>query len=113
MTDRNETPEKYGLKVRSHPSGLLVTSLVKMREAHTLKVSYDGRICETIIFVKDESKAAGNLAATEKLLVKMPKATVPPYVWDRVPASLVVDFLKGYETHPHAPEVNNRFTFNA
>ena len=54
MVDANKTPREYGLRVRSHPNGLWITSLVKMRESQTLTVSYDGQIAETTIFQKDQ-----------------------------------------------------------
>ena len=38
MVDRNRTPRDYGLRIRSHPNGLWITSLVKMRESQTLRL---------------------------------------------------------------------------
>jgi hypothetical protein len=52
MVDSNRTPRDYGLRIRSHPNGLWITSLVKMRESQTLQISYDGRISETTVFQK-------------------------------------------------------------
>lgn len=107
MADAQKTPSDYGLRVRSHPNGLLITSLVKKREAKKLKVSYDGRRLETTIFQIDERIARRNLEATNGLLEKLPTLTSAPYEWSDVPAKEVIAFLRGYVTHPNAPEVHS------
>jgi hypothetical protein len=111
MADAELTPMDYGLRVQSHPNGLLITSMVKMRESVTLAASYDGRICETIIFRTTQNFAEENLGATNRLLAKMPRISQPEgelnYVWSNLPASVILDFLREYKTHPHAPEVNS------
>jgi hypothetical protein len=108
MVDANKTPRDYGLRVRSHPNGLWITSLVKMREAQTLTVSYDGRICETTVFQRDERIARENLAATDHLLRDLPPwGKQGAYVWTGVPAKTILSFLREYQTHPHAPKVNS------
>ena len=108
MVDTNQTPRDYGLRVRSHPNGLWITSMVKMREAQTLTVSYDGRICETTIFQKDRKITEQNIAATNRLLVSLPKiSSTGSLVWSGVQAQQVISFLRDYRTHPHAPKVNS------
>jgi hypothetical protein len=111
MAEADLTPMDYGLRVRSHPSGLLITSLVKMRESVTLTASYDGRICETTIFRSASSFAEENLAATNRFLARVPKISRPTdtddWVWSGIPASAILEFLKEYKTHPHAPEVSS------
>jgi hypothetical protein len=108
MVDANRTPRDYGLRVRSHPNGLWITSLVKMREAQTLTVSYDGRICETTVFQRDEKIVKENLEATNRLLKDLPTPQKEgSYVWSGVPANAIVSFLRDYQTHPNAPKVNS------
>ena len=107
MVDTNRTPREYGLRVRSHPNGLWITSLVKMREAQTLTVSYDGRISETTVFQKDKNITQQNLEATNRLLDNLPPLKDGPFVWSGVPAKTVLSFLREYRTHPHAPKVNS------
>jgi hypothetical protein len=111
MVEADLTPIDYGLRVQSHPSGLLITSMVKMRESVTLAASYDGRICETTIFRAAQNFAEDNLAATGHFLGRLPKISPSErdgnYVWSKLPASVILDFLREYKTHPHAPEVNS------
>jgi hypothetical protein len=111
MVDANKTPREYGLRVRSHPNGLWITSLVKMRESQTLTVSYDGQIAETTIFQKDQGLATENLEAAKRFLeglgVPRPYSASGPYEWSQVPAREVLAFLREYTTHPHAPKVNS------
>lgn len=102
MAEAGKTPSEYGLRVRSHPNGLLITSLVKKRDAKRLKVSYDGRRLETTIFQRDENIAERNLEATNRFLGKLPEHASAPYQWSEVPAEDVVYFLHEYITHPDA-----------
>ena len=113
MVDSNRTPRDYGLRVRSHPNGLWITSLVKMREARTLTVSYDGRISETTVLHRDHQISKTNVDAVNRLLQTMPdkslelrKAT-QSIEWSAVPATTILSFLREYRTHPHAPKVNS------
>lgn len=112
MVDANKTPREYGLRVRSHPNGLWITSLVKMRESQTLTVSYDGRISETTVFQRDGKISGDNLGAVNRFLKELPgtpKTHSPagPYEWEGVPARNVLSLLRDYRTHPHAPKVNS------
>jgi hypothetical protein len=111
MVDANKTPRDYGLRVRSHPNGLWITSLVKMRESQTLTVSYDGRISETTVFQRDETITNQNLDATNRFLSHLPKvkgdSKGESYKWSDVSAQAVLSFLREYRTHPHAPKVNS------
>jgi hypothetical protein len=112
MVDSNRTPRDYGLRVRSHPNGLWITSLVKMREARTLTVSYDGRISETTVLHRDDQISRKNVEAVNRLLQALPtksearKAT-DSMEWSGVPAPAILAFLRDYRTHPHAPKVNS------
>jgi hypothetical protein len=106
MGDR--TPKEYGLKVRSHPNGLWITSLVKMRDSRTLKISYDGQICETTVFQRDEKTALQNIDATKHLLSSLGSPdSSSSLTWSKVKASEIIAFLREYITHPHAPKVNS------
>lgn len=111
MVEANKTPREYGLRVRSHPNGLWITSLVKMRDSQTLTVSYDGQITETTIFQKDQSLAAANLEAAKRFLDSLgdpkPYSDIGPYEWSQVQTREVLSFLREYRTHPHAPKVNS------
>src|SRR5437773_7099476 len=48
MVARGETPQNYGLRVKTHPV-LMVTSPVTMRSGETLQLSYSGHIVESVV----------------------------------------------------------------
>ena len=50
MADRGMTPSEFGLRVRTHPAGLVITSANKMREGTRMTVSYSADISETISY---------------------------------------------------------------
>ena len=50
MAYREMTPSDFGLRVRSHPAGLVITAANKMRNGTPMTVSYSGDITETISF---------------------------------------------------------------
>lgn len=46
MASIGASPENYGLKVRTHPDGMIVTALNKMRNSDTRKVTYSGHLVQ-------------------------------------------------------------------
>ena len=50
MAQNDATPEDYGLRVRSHPDGLLVTARTKMRDAQEMRLSFGGVCPQTTAF---------------------------------------------------------------
>ena len=53
MADRGLTPREFGLRVRTHPAGLVITAANKMRNGTRMTVSYSETISETIAFERD------------------------------------------------------------
>lgn len=120
MVAVNGTPDKYGIKVASHPS-LLVTSPMKMRSAQTLKLSYSGVMVQTVSFRNDETSLRHNLGVVEQLFaeLKKPDERGPSrgrpgkpdtfhgsHVWRDVPAEAVIGFLRAYVTPPKIERAN-------
>ncbi|MFV9475530.1 Z1 domain-containing protein [Advenella sp. RU8] len=110
MVEVGATPDKYGLKVASHPS-LLVTSPMKMRTARTVNLSYSGSLTQTITFPTDVALLQNNLDAAEQLVLEMGEPTVSglsqdrPYglerwdnswLWRDIESEKVKDFLHAY-----------------
>src|SRR5262249_42666461 len=62
------TPKEFGLRVRNHPDGLLVTARTKLRNARKVYVTFAGTISETIIFRTDEESRKQNQSAAESLI---------------------------------------------
>jgi hypothetical protein len=114
MADQRRTPYDFGLKVRTHPS-LMVTSAVKMRHGHTLRVGFSGYHAETIAFHATEDPALGNWRALEQMIRELNTAGLEPdkqliwrrpsgpencwkdsLVWKQVPWEIVCGFLDNY-----------------
>lgn len=97
------TPEDYGLKVRTHPTGLNVTAANKIRHGKKMRVSFSGHLSQTTIFHKDSKIHDENLAVTDQWIksLKQPAETDKKrVVWRDVPAARIISFLEHYTTHP-------------
>jgi hypothetical protein len=53
MADSRMTPADYGLRVREHPDGMLVTALNKMAHGESREVNFSGRLVQTAFFSRD------------------------------------------------------------
>lgn len=102
MSALNLQPIDFGLKVRSHPGRLTVTSLSKARNKLEVKLSFNNRISETIVF--DPRQSINNFTALVNLIGYIGRKTDVEYTtclryhWKNVPADLVIDFLNAYRT---------------
>ncbi|BDB22680.1 Z1 domain-containing protein [Cupriavidus sp. P-10] len=120
MVAVGSTPDKYGLKVASHPS-LLVTSPMKMRTAQTVRLSYSGSLTQTIAFPSDSASLQGNLDAAEHLVANIgapavigPKQDRPDgiddwkrsWLWRDVSSERVKAFLHAYAAAPGIERAN-------
>jgi len=108
------------LRVQSHPV-LMVTSPLKMRSAKSLMLSFSGDLPETVSLYKESVILSENLNAAKRLVESMgvPDEVDPirlrdskpdkwnGFLWKKVPAVEVIDFLLSYRTHPAAHKVNN------
>lgn len=107
------TPKEFGLRVRNHPDGLLVTARTKLRNARTVYITFAGTISETIIFRTDEPSRKQNADAAEALVeeanargvIRSRERELDSYLWDTVPADAVLRFLRKYGTHEDSLKV--------
>jgi len=104
MAARGQTPHDYGLKVRTHPEGLQITSTNKLRNGTSMKVSFSKSLSETTTFYKDATIAQANYDAFEvwvRTLGKpLDKKVVHNFIWQDVEAEKVIEFLNGQRVHP-------------
>ncbi|GGK90152.1 endonuclease [Salinibacterium xinjiangense] len=105
MAALGKTPIDFGLRVQSHPDGLMVTAANKSRFAKNIRASFSGTITETILFVDDEIVRKRNVAALTTLLESMkndPHAvatTNRKHYWRGVRPTTILAFLDGYDAH--------------
>jgi hypothetical protein len=110
MAAQDRTPADYGLGVRRHPDGLLITAAAKMRSGLPVRLSFSKSIVETVVFYEDAAVNHQNLLATESFLRDVEhqsayRAIRGNYIWDGVSGESVVDFLADYVTHEGARKV--------
>jgi hypothetical protein len=110
MANMSATPEEFGLKVRTHPSGLIITGANKMRNGTVMQLSFAGTISETYLFYKDENFIRRNLKATEDLILGLGTYSIEKnnFIWKQISGSKIVDFLTNYQSHPNARLANTR-----
>jgi hypothetical protein len=108
MERAGRRPEDFGLRVRSHPDSLIVTARNKMRAGRVVKhlVSLGGRLIETTALRADSMES--NKRTLDQLVAKLDAAVGTAtretlgYVWSRVPAAVVKDFIRGFRNHDDA-----------
>ena len=104
------TPEEFGLKVRSHPTALIVTARNKMGTGEKLvvKIGLGNNFVETAILKRDETLDA-NRKAAQRLAERLVEKGKPPAISDPVsggkllvgaPVRPILDFLSEFQNHP-------------
>lgn len=92
------TPRRYGLRVRQHPGGLLVTAMNKMSHAVTQRLSYAGQLVQTAAFVTAVDVVRSNASVVARFLGGLggnggAKQVKGAWLWKDVPADRLVDGL--------------------
>jgi len=107
MVALGKTPKDYGLRVRAHPDGLMITAAAKMRNGAYVDVTFSQTISESIYFDTDNATLKNNLVAAEQLVRDC--GTPPPrpkptstVIWPDVPPGAVLAFLDSYRTPDNA-----------
>ena len=103
MADRGMTPSDFGLRVRSHPAGLVITAANKMRNGTSMSVSYSADISETITFDRAHevnrvnharfSRFIASLGAPDNVEVSANR------IWKSVDAERVAELLEEINVH--------------
>ena len=94
------TPEKYALKVRTHPGVLQITSSNKMKSTVDIQVSWAGRLVESYELRKNESVIKSNLESTIGFIGSLPgnySVKDNNYLWYNISADQVKSFLRRFQ----------------
>jgi hypothetical protein len=101
------TPLEFGLRVRSHPTALIVTARNKMRATKEIPVSIalEGRLAETSVLLGNPDSLAENRRVLDALvvaasLVKSPASHSLGWLWETIPSALVKAAVTGFRHHP-------------
>ena len=103
MADRGMTPSQFGLRVRSHPAGLVITAANKMRNGTRMTVSYSADISETISFDRDGEVNRKNHGRFSRFIASLgPTDRLPTgnRIWQEVSGEVVADLLADVKVHP-------------
>jgi hypothetical protein len=96
------TPEKYALRVRSHPGVLQISASNKIRRATQVRVSWSGRLVETYELSKNESIISRNLTTTKAFISRLGVNFFQEsnyYLWRDKSFDVVKGFLSGFQTY--------------
>lgn len=109
MASLNVSPSEYGLRVRTHPDGLLITSVNKMRYGTVMNVSYANSLIETVFFHKDSDILKNNLDVIDQFILERgsPSGRSGQHLlWNDVPTSAILDMLNEYIIHESSRKAN-------
>ncbi len=104
MSDRGMTPKQYGLRIRTHPDNLIITSLNKMRSGKEVKISYSGTISESVVYhkdlklIEDNNKNFGIFVNSLKKPQKR-EGSKRFYLWNNVPVDSITELFGKIHTH--------------
>ena len=98
------TPSDYGLKVRTHPDGLLITSVNKMRSGTIMKLSYSGHISESVAFDSTQTTIRKNYQRTSQFISDIRRDGMAGrkrnnYIWNGIDGGKIQSFLADLITH--------------
>jgi hypothetical protein len=112
MVVSGQTPEQYGLRVRTHPGGMTVTALNKMCHSQSLELSWAGVLVQSTQLPKDDRRVGANLQATESLLLAL---SAPEHrgghetrIWRNVEAANVANFVEALQLPPQSARASGR-----
>jgi Z1 domain len=102
------TPRRYGLRVREHPGGLLVTAMNKMSHARTQRLSYAGQLVQTAHFVTTSKVVRDNASCVGRFLDSLggrqaakPVSSEAAWLWKDVkPIQLLDGLLRDFSVAP-------------
>ncbi|MEQ8842272.1 MAG: Z1 domain-containing protein [Acidimicrobiales bacterium] len=107
MAAAHENPETFGLRVRSHPDGLLVTAANKMRDGEKRSLSYAASLTESVIFDAKKERVEKDYKTLSEFVDSLhggghaPAGTAAHhYSWTRVSPEDVADFLENLYNKP-------------
>jgi Z1 domain-containing protein len=109
MAAVGSTPEQFGLRVRTHPDGLMVTAAAKMRHGEKVLLSLAGTIPETLVFDTKSEVVQANFEAAEDFVEGLgepdPGEAGQTRTWSGVDPSHVLNFVIRYRPDSQARKV--------
>ncbi|MGA7627653.1 MAG: Z1 domain-containing protein [Methanoregula sp.] len=100
MASLKATPADYGLRVRTHPEGLKITAVNKMRSGTEMQCTFSNSKPQTTSFSKDPMTLENNLNCIENIVKKMGttstmKGDTP--IWSGINSEIIFQILDEYQ----------------
>lgn len=121
MNNIEETPEKFGLRVATHP-GLKISSEKKIKSGDDRFLSFSNTLSQTRSIDVDAKKYNKNFQATEKLIMSLGAPAVDYWerkgrgnstnkhlFWENINGNFVANFLSDFETSKNANKANSMY----
>ncbi len=112
MVDSGQTPEQYGLRVRTHPGGMTVTAINKMCHSERRELKWPGLLVQTTVVPKDAARIAANLEATQSLIEAIGNPSLgknlETKLWNGVSAKKVVAFVSALRFPPESARASGQ-----
>lgn len=115
MATQGSTPENYGLGVRSHSEGMIVTALNKMCHARTLELSFAGELKQTAHFSTSLETRKRNVDTLESFLSGLGQPVIHrsrertlAWLWEMPAQYLCEHLLQGFSIHPQCFTVDRK-----
>jgi hypothetical protein len=111
MTRLKLTPKDFGLRVEDHPD-LMVTNVMKMRAAESMRLNYQGTLTETTTLPSSEGILKSNYESAENFLLSLGESSnkndvIGNHVWHNISVNQIQEFLKNYQTYKGMPAANS------
>lgn len=104
LCDIGSTPDRYKLKVRSHPGVLQITAANKMRYVSHIQASWAGRLLETYGLCNNKKIKHLNLVCADSLIKKLSSSYTKKsghYVWSNVSPYMITSFINQFMIDPN------------
>ena len=115
MADRGMTPSEFGLRVRTHPAGLVITSANKMRDGTRMTVSYSADISETISYDPTHDINRRNHERFSRFIASLGSTELHRTgnrIWRGVSGEGVADLLADIDVHPGSRKARGDYLAN-
>ena len=108
LVNSGSTPEKYALKVRTHPGVLQITALNKMHNARKIQVSWAGRLIETYQLPMDKGLQRNNLITTIDFINSLgqPEKKGRHFLWCNVNPTDICSYFSKFNLPQSLQKVN-------
>ena len=121
MNRLGATPREFGLKVRAHPTTLIITARNKMKNSEKIErwITLDGRFFETPRFLAECDEIRANKKRTDDFIQTIIhecgepiSSGKQPLFWKDVPREHISGFIKRYSNHPLNMEADGQALAN-